>query len=364
MPDFNFVDDPDVMISQLCDQNRIGVDTEFVRERTFYAELCLVQIAAPDGIFCVDPLAGDDNAAFWEQLLDRLWITHSARQDIEVIYQTAERMPKALFDTQIAAGLAGYAPQLGYAGLVAELFDVELPKSHTRADWSQRPLPRALLEYAAEDVEYLLPAYEALAERLEKQGRLDWARQDSALLLDPALYVSDPEQAIQRVKGAKNLRGRKHNAARRLAAWRERRAMRINKPRRWILRDNVLVALASRLPATERDLQAIDGLPRRLAEREGGQLLAEIRQAGNDTHDDAHSDRRPAAPDERQKSMLESMQRAVDECAGDLGLPAEVIAPKRELSAAVVAGVRDSRVFTGWRGALIGERLTGMLDGD
>ena len=360
MPDFNFVDKPDVMVSQLCGHNHIGVDTEFVRERTFYAELCLVQIAAPDGIFCVDPLAGDDNAAFWEQLLDRLWITHSARQDIEVIYQTAERMPKTLFDTQIAAGLAGYAPQLGYAGLVAELFDVELPKSHTRADWSQRPLPRALLEYAAEDVEYLLPAYEALAESLEKQGRLDWARQDSALLLDPALYVSDPEQAIQRVKGAKNLRGRKRNAARRLAAWRERRAMRNNKPRRWILRDNVLVELANRLPATERDLQGIDGLPRKLAEREGGRLLAEIRQAGND----ANNYKPPAAPDEGQKLMLESTQRAVEECAGDLGLPAEIIAPKRELSAAVVAGIRDSRVFQGWRKHLIGDRLTGMLDND
>ncbi len=360
MPDFKFVDNPEIMVSQLCDYDRIGVDTEFVRERTFYAELCLVQIAAPDGIFCVDPLARDDNSVFWEHLLDRLWITHSARQDIEVIYQTAERMPKTLFDTQIAAGLAGYAPQLGYAGLVAELFGVELPKSHTRADWSQRPLPRALLEYAAEDVEYLLPAYEALAESLEKRGRLDWAKQDSALLLDPALYVSDPQQAMQRVKGAKNLRGRHRKAAKRLAAWRERRAMRNNKPRRWILRDNVLVELANRLPATEGDLKAIDGLPRRLAEREGGQLLAEIRQASNDTYDD----RRPAAPDERQKSMLESIQRTIDECAGDLGLPAEVIAPKRELSAAVVAGVRDSRVFQGWRKNLIGDRLLGMLGGD
>ncbi len=357
MPDFSLVENPDAMVARLSGHDRIGLDTEFVRERTFYAELCLVQIATAGGIFCVDPLALDEASAFWEHLLGRGWIAHSARQDIEVVYQTADRMPEALFDTQVAAGLAGYAPQLGYAGLVAALFDVELPKSHTRADWSQRPLPRALLEYAAEDVQYLLPAYESLCETLDKLGRLDWARQDSALLLDPALYDSHPDHAIRRVKGARNLRGRSRNAAARLAAWRERRAMRNNKPRRWILRDSVLVELAGRLPATEQDLKRIDGLPRKLAERDGRRLLAEIRQAG----DDAVDYRPPTAPDGRQKSVLESLQAAVDGCAEDLGLPAEVIAPRRELSAAVISGICDSRVFQGWRKTLIGDRLLAML---
>ena len=155
--------------------------------------------------------------------LDPLWdliadpeirvVLHAGGQDVQIAYDHAKRPAANVFDTQIAAGLLGMAPQLGYATLARDLFDVELPKSHTRADWTRRPLPEGLLHYAAEDVEYLLPAYEFLGECLERKGRLEWAEEDSAALLDPALYAIDPSQAISRLKGARNLKGRARTAA-------------------------------------------------------------------------------------------------------------------------------------------------------
>jgi len=220
MPEYQFVDlkTDDLLRVTIPEQSRIGVDTEFMREKTFHAQLCLIQIATESKIYCADPLGldarnDDRDKALWQAITGPAWVLHSGRQDLEVIYQTVELMPGEVFDTQVAAALLGYQPQIGYGNLVNELFDVELAKSHTRADWSQRPLPNAFIEYAAEDVEYLLPAYDTLTERLEKLGRLQWAVEDSMDLLNPSLYESDATQAINRLKGAKNLRGRARSAA-------------------------------------------------------------------------------------------------------------------------------------------------------
>ena len=199
MPAFTFVDQPDRIAANFDRQKLIGVDTEFMRERTFFSQLCLVQLSTDDEIYCVDPLSGEDMADFWQAINASTWVLHSSRQDIEVIYQTAGFIPASIFDTQIAAAMLGFAPQMGYAGLIKELFDVELAKAHTRANWTTRPLPEAYLQYAAEDVEYLLPAYEELTTRLDGLGRLEWAESDSRLLLDPDLYDIDPNKAISDV---------------------------------------------------------------------------------------------------------------------------------------------------------------------
>ena len=152
MPAFTLVDQPDRIATDLTSFDHVGVDTEFMRERTFFSQLCLVQVSTPDEILCVDPLSRHPMDGFWGDLNQCTWVIHSGRQDIEVILHTANFMPASIFDTQVAAGLLGMAPQIGYAGLIKELFDIEIPKSHTRADWTQRPLPDALLQYAAEDV--------------------------------------------------------------------------------------------------------------------------------------------------------------------------------------------------------------------
>lgn len=357
MPHYRLIEQPDLLATLLAEHDRLGIDTEFMREKTYFAQLCLVQIATSDDIYCVDPLTDSSSDEFWRQLLATDWIVHSARQDIEVVWQAAGAMPSSIFDTQIAAGLLGYPAQMGYAGLIKELFDVDMDKLHTRADWSRRPLREAFLEYAAEDVEHLLPAFDVLSEALDKQGRLAWAREDSQLLLDPQLYDLGAEQALDRLKGARNFRGRKRAAAARLSAWREREAIERNRPRQWILRDSVLLDIAYQLPSSMQQLSDIEGMPAKLLNRVGEQLLGEVEASAADESN--YSPPRP--PDDSQKALLKAMQSRVQECAGDLGVAAETIASRRELSAVVTSGSRDSRVFSGWRLNVIGKDLLALM---
>lgn len=344
----------------LSAQDRIAIDTEFVRERTFFSQLCLVQIASGEDIYCVDPLAdtaSDVRAEFWELMMRSPWVLHSGRQDIEVIYQSAGAMPESVFDTQVAAALLGYAPQMGYAGMVAELFDVQLAKTHTRADWSKRPLTDALLKYAAEDVIYLLPARDLLCERLQQLGRLAWAEQDSADLLRPQLYDIDPDLAVARLKGARNLKGVMRSASVRLAAWREREAVRSNRPRQWIMKDKMLLDIAAGQPATREELAALPGMSPRTADRASQDILAAVEAAKSDET----GYKPPARPDAEQKALLKILQERVADLAGELGIANEIVAPKKELAAAV-DGDRSGRVFSGWRAEIIGNELLGLLD--
>jgi ribonuclease D len=353
MSEYTLVEKPDSICPEIDHQDPVGVDTEFVRERTYFAELSLIQLATRDALFCVDPLTGGAMDDFWDCLLSRTWVLHSGRQDIEVVYQAAKRMPAAVFDTQVAAALLGHAPQLGYASLVKEFFGVELAKSHTRADWSKRPLTEELLHYAAEDVQYLLPAHATLAEELDRRGRLDWALEDSAQLLNPGLYEVDAEGAIDRLKAARNLRGRRRAAAARLAVWREREAIRANRPRQWIARDNVLVAIASALPETMSALEDIGGLAPGLARRRGHRLLEIVAESAGDDHDY----RPPAAPSEAQKTLLKRLQARVAAQASDLGVAAEVLASRKDLAAIAMGRESESRALAGWRGELMGADL-------
>ena len=336
---------------------RIALDTEFMRERTYYPQLCLVQVATNRTICCLDPLGAEDIESVWQTLMPASWIVHSGRQDIEVIFQAAGRMPAKLFDTQVAAALLGFQPQLGYAALVSELFDVHLAKSHTRADWSRRPLAPELIEYAAEDVEHLLPAADRLTEQLAAAGRLEWALEDSACLLDETLYQVQPDEAIRRLKGARRLSGRALAAATRLAAWREREAEQRNRPRQWILSDAVLLSLATTAPDSREALNRIEGLPPGAIRRVGDDLLELVAPTAGDPRNAAA----PGRPDERHRQRLAAMQEQVSAAAAELGIVPEVIASKKELTAALF-GERDLRVLRGWRRPLVGNALLEILD--
>lgn len=360
MPDYQLVEQPDSIAPDLGRHEHVGIDTEFMREKTFFAELCLVQIATGSKIYCVDPLPGNPMDEFWDTLMRDTWVLHSGRQDIEVVYQSAKRMPERIFDTQIAAGLLGFAPQMGYATLVKELFDASIDKTHTRANWSRRPLPDEVLHYAAEDVEYLLPAREMLAEQLDRKGRLAWAEEDSAMLLDPALYDIDPQLAVGRLKGARNMRGRRRAVAANLAVWREEEALRANRPRQWIVKDTALLEIATTLPDNIGALGDINGLPAGLIRRSGKNILGAVASA---SEADAGY-RPPGAPNEAQKSALKQMQQYVAACAEDLGLAAETLASKRDLSAVIINGDRSSKVLTGWRKELVGNELLKLLPAD
>ena len=196
-----------------------------------------------------------------------------------------------------------------------------------------------------------------LTERLEEKGRLAWALEDSAWLLDPALYETDASQAIDRLKGARNFRGRRRAAATRLAGWREAEAIKRDRPRQWIMRDNVLLDIAWNLPRGERELGDIKGVPPKLVKRVGHEILDAVAKSAQDDREYQP----PPRPDESQKALLKEMQARVADCAGKLDIAAETVASKRELSAVIIGGSRDSRLFTGWRGDLVGKELAELL---
>jgi ribonuclease D len=335
----------------------LSLDTEFVRIRTYYPELCLVQAAAGGQLACIDPLAQSSLEPLLELLHDHAItkVMHAARQDLELFYLLDQRLPGPLFDTQIAAALLGFDEQVGYAKLVESILGVRLAKAHTRTDWAERPLSPEQLAYAAEDVQYLLPLYESLHAQLEQRGRLAWLQEDAAALLDPDLYRIVPEDMWQRVKGWTGLRSAaQRKALALLAAWREREATTRNRPRQWVLRDSLLLALARVLPANRNRLAQIPDLPRPGLERYAAALLELIAAAREAPEGEAQ----PAVEctDAEQLKRLAGIVRTRAE-AHDLS--PSLLAPRRQLSQ-LLRGDRDLALLRGWRFELIGRELLAL----
>lgn len=344
--------------ARLTAQPAIGLDTEFLRECTYHAQLCLLQISWSDGAACVDPLAVPDltalRAAFTAPAVVK--VLHASRQDLEVLVPLVG-MVRPLFDTQLAAALAGEPAQIGYAELVRRLLGLELAKAHTRADWSRRPLPAEQIEYALDDVRHLLALKSALEERLERLGRLAWLQEELVALEDPAALSVDPQQAWRRVKGLGGLDPGRQRLLAALAAWRERRALERNRPRGWILEDALVRDIVLRVPRTLGALGALEGMPPGLIERSGEQLLQCVRAA--DISEPAPPVRRPR-PDPQRSALLTKLAALQRARAAELGLSPEVLATRRDLEQ-LAAGRQDTPVLTGWRRAVIGERLLEAL---
>src|SRR5277367_1634253 len=260
MPDAIWIDRSDALpplARTLESHAAIGVDTEFLRERTFFPKLCLLQLAAGDDVWCVDTLRGglDVLVPALTAAASRK-VIHSARQDLEAFYLNSKRVISPVFDTQIAAGCIGLKPQIGYADLVKTLLDVSLPKGQTRTDWSKRPLSREQLEYATDDVLYLEEIADRLTERLRAFGREQWVIEDCRALEDPSLYEPDPADAWKRLRSLHKLPPAMRARAKALAVWREKTARLKNLPRGWVLDDEALFRIAESLPATPAALAA------------------------------------------------------------------------------------------------------------
>ena len=253
----------------------ITVDTEFMREKTFWAKLCLIQLAGPDEAAAIDPLvAGIDLKPFFNLLANKkvLKVCHGARQDVEIFYQMTGRIPAPLFDTQIAAMVCGFGDQVAYETLVARLAHQHLDKTSRFTDWSLRPLTDKQLTYALGDVTYLRTVYEALRERIEADGRAAWLDEELAVLTDPASYTMEPATAWQRLKPRSTDR-RYLAVLQALGAWREDEAMARDVPRNRILRDEWLTEMAAQRPRDEAALKRIRGLPKGFA---GGKYAASL----------------------------------------------------------------------------------------
>jgi len=347
------------LAAHLADQARIGLDTEFLRERTYRAQLCLVQLSSPTTAACVDPLLLEDLAPLARVLTAPgvVKVMHASRQDLEVLLPLAG-LSGPVFDTQIAASLAGLPAQVGYAELVRRLLGRELAKSHTRTDWSRRPLSPEQIAYALDDVNYLLPLADQLQETLGRLGRLEWLQQELDELADPATLSVDPDQAWRRLKGLGNLDEGRARLARALAAWRERSAIEHNRPRGWILDESVLREIVLQVPRTEAALEAIPDMPPGLAKRRGAELLACI--AGAEIPEPTPAPPARTRPDPVKSALVKKLAGITQAVAGELAVAPEVLATRRDLEQ-LADGAREGTVLRGWRRRLLGEQLLAAL---
>ena len=360
MPDAIWIDRSDdlpPLARELESQQSIGVDTEFLRERTFFPKLCLLQLSAGSRIWCIDtlrvgslePLMASLTAVATRKLL------HAARQDLEAVYLTAKKVLTPVFDTQIAAACIGLKPQIGYAELVKTLLDVVIPKGQTRTDWSKRPLTREQLEYAADDVLYLGDIAARLAERLQRLGREHWASEDCAALESRDLYEPDTSKSWQRLRGIAQLDPEARSRAKAVAVWRERMARERDLPRAWILPDAAIFSIAHAAPADDAALQSVQPLNERFTAG-----ILEALQAASAAPLDESEPLQDSRPTPEQKALMEKLNRVVDARAAELQISAEVLAPRGELKA-LAMGRRESSALGGWRLAEIGTSLLDAL---
>jgi ribonuclease D len=257
----------------------VTVDTEFMRESTYWPRLCLVQVAGPAEARAIDPMApGIDLGPLFDLLRvpDTLKVFHAARQDLEIFYHLMGEVPAPLFDTQVAAMVCGFGEQVGYETLVSQLARASIDKSSRFTDWSRRPLTDRQLQYALSDVTHLHTVYDKLAARLARSGRADWLAEEMAILSDPQTYALRPEEAWRRIK-TRSARPRLVAILREVAAWREIEAQLRDVPRGRILRDEAMIEVAANPPRSVDQLARVRGLPRSLAEgRTGEALLAAV----------------------------------------------------------------------------------------
>lgn len=338
----------------------LALDTEFVREQTYWPQLCLIQVGDGQSPACVDPLAEMDLSPLLD-LLDEPQSTcvfHAAGQDLEIFVRLRGRAPAPLFDTQIAAALLGYGEQLGYAGLMEKLVGVKLDKSLSRTNWARRPLSAPEIAYAADDVRYLAEVYPRLERELRERGRLDWLREDCAAQADPARYRVAPENEWKRLKGLARLEPVAQHVAASLAAWREVLAEQRDRPRRWILADEAVYALAERRPQTAQQLEHLNVLPPKSLERHGEALLALIAEA-------ARIDAPPlvidARADDAEKLRIKRLLERARAIANELNIPSSLLAPRADIEAIAAEGERASvALLRGWRREVAGAELLAL----
>jgi len=362
-----YVDTPsalEALVARSAGRAWIALDTEFMRERTYFPKLCLVQLATEDWVACIDALALPDLGALAPLLTGGrvVKVLHSARQDVEALLAAAGILPAPLFDTQIAAALLGYSEQVSYAELVQSLLGDALEKGHTRTDWTRRPLSAGQLEYAAADVYHLARIYPLLRQRLEAAGRLAWHAEECALLAERGLYETEPEQSWRRIRGGGRLRGRHKAALRGLAAWREREAVRRDQPRGFIVRDAALLGLAERLPADRSALARVPEIGTGTVKRYGRQVLEIVAAAGEEGAPTAGADTaRRLEPAEQ--ALLGELLELVRQRAADLDISASMLATRSQVEALVREPAAASRLLGGWRRSLVGDDLMAILRG-
>jgi ribonuclease D len=335
----------------------VTVDTEFMRETTYWAKLCLVQVAGPDEAVCIDPLAaGMDLAPLYALFANErvLKVFHAARQDLEIFLHEGGALPKPVFDTQVAAMVCGFGDQVGYETLVAKLADAKLDKSQRFTDWSRRPLTDRQLKYALSDVTHLRKAYTALQKRLDKTGRASWLNEEMATLTTEKTYRIEAREAWRRIK-ARTRSGRMLAILRELAAWREDTARSLDWPRQRVAKDDALLELAAHAP------NAIEDLKRsRLAKQLASDRFANAVLAAAKTGLAVPEAEWPDVPDydpsnQGPRAVVELLRLLLKIKCEQNNVAPKLIASSEDIDAIALDDAADVPALSGWRRELFGD---------
>lgn len=351
-------DDLAAFIDRIRDEEYVTVDTEFMREKTYYPQLCLVQVAGPNDAAAIDPLApGIDLSPLFALMDDPkvLKVFHAARQDLEIFYHLTGKIPTPLFDTQVAAMVCGFGDSVGYETLITKLTPARIDKSSRFTDWSQRPLTDRQLTYALSDVTHLRPAFEKIRAKLARTGRMDWLTEEMAILTEPATYRTEPEDAWKRLK-VRTEKPRFLAILKEVAAWREREAQRKDLPRNRVLRDEALVEIAAHAPTNADDLGRTRGLGSGMAQgRYGTEILAAVQTALSIPDAKLPRPEPRVEPPPGIAPIVELLRVLLKMVCDDSEVASRLVANSADLEA--IAGNDDADVpaLKGWRRDLFGE---------
>ncbi|MBK8814109.1 MAG: ribonuclease D [Methylococcaceae bacterium] len=369
MTDIQYINSDD-QLNSLCRQieetSWIALDTEFLREKTYYPKFCLLQIATPNWVVCVDPIALPKLDKLFEAIYSPsiTKVFHSCHQDLEIFFQVTGRVPGPIFDTQVAAPLLGYQDNPGYAMLVSSLLNINLNKAHTRADWSKRPLTEDEIQYAADDVIYLCKIYQIMLQKLDALGRTEWLKQDFKELENPEHYKADPEKAWLKIRGKNKLTAKQLSIVQSLAKWREATAQIENRPKTWLMRDDLIFDIAKLQPETVSDLSAIRGINERTVQRHGKKLCDLISTAKNSDPIPLKEKDRSNKKSQQHEAILDILTALVRIRAEENALNPTILASRKDLETLLFNEDEDCPLLHGWRYTMAGRELIGLLKGE
>ncbi len=359
----------DTLCARVRAAERVAIDTEFHAERTYSPRLMVVQLAFDDGAAIVDPLAVADIGPLADALSETTVIGHALSSDLKIFADRFDRVPPRVFDTQIMAAFLGYGMQISLADLVRDLRHVRLAKSQTVSDWSSRPFSERQIEYLVDDVAHLLPMFDLLLARLEKQGRLEWAREESAQLGDVERYRIDERRAYLRIPGAMRMNRRELGILSEIVKLRDRIARDRDVPVKYVIPDDVVAGLATLRPKNLDDLAQLRRLDAGARRQLGAAILdAVARGQALDESSLPEKPQRPLGPS--RDTLVSLLGVVVGEIARDADLPAGLVVPRAVLERLARELPRDRAAFeealalTPWRTELVGESLWRLLSGD
>jgi len=364
---FEYIDSADalaVFCNTLHDAPWLALDTEFIREKTYYPKLCLIQIAVPGHIACIDPLRIADLTPVLNLLYSPavVKVLHACSQDLEIFFHMKADVPRPVFDTQLAAPLLGLPEQMGYGNFVTEMLGLTLDKAQARTDWSHRPLQTTQLSYAADDVRYLAEIYPEIRQRLSDLGRLQWLNSEFAEYERTERYQNDPSDAWKRLRGLDKLRSRGLAIIQLLAEWREQTARHKNLPRNWVVRDDVLFDIARLAPDNPAKLGRIRNLQAKTIERYGARLIGLVQEASRREPQPLPGWKKRSKPTAQEEALADILHAQLRLLADRHRINSTVLASRKDLLE-LARGDADVAVLHGWRREMVGAELLAICEG-